>query len=106
MNYSTKETRAPGGWAEIQKQIERLGKKHKEHIECYGSGNERRLTGAHETASINEFSWGVANRGASVRVPRTVPIEKCGYYEDRRPASNVDPYVSCSKFAETTLAIV
>ena len=52
-------------------------------------GNERRLTGKHETSSMNDFAWGVANRGCSIRVGRMVPIEKCGYYEDRRPASNL-----------------
>jgi glutamine synthetase len=66
-------------------------------------GNERRLTGKHETSSINDFSWGVANRGCSVRVGRMVPVEKCGYYEDRRPASNLDPYTVTRLLVETTL---
>lgn len=51
------------------------------HIAAYGEGNERRLTGKHETSSMNDFSWGVANRGCSIRVGRMVPVEKCGYYE-------------------------
>ncbi|KAI4964443.1 hypothetical protein ZWY2020_005800 [Hordeum vulgare] len=64
--------------------------KHKEHIAAYGEGNERRLTGKHETADINTFSWGVANRGASVRVGRET--EQNGRAtEDRRLASNMDP---------------
>merc|ERR1712118_489950 len=50
---------------------------------AYGEGNERRLTGAHETAPITEFSYGVANRGASVRIPRTAEASCCGYFEDR-----------------------
>lgn len=66
-------------------------------------GNERRLTGKHETSSMHDFSWGVANRGASIRVGRTVPVEKCGYYEDRRPASNLDPYIVTKLLVETTL---
>lgn len=66
-------------------------------------GNERRLTGKHETSSMHDFSWGVANRGCSVRVGRMVPVEKCGYYEDRRPASNLDPYVVTKLLVETTL---
>ncbi len=49
----------------------------------YGEGNERRLTGKHETSSMNDFSWGVANRTCSIRVGRMVPVEKTGYYEDR-----------------------
>ncbi|PTQ26286.1 hypothetical protein MARPO_3414s0001 [Marchantia polymorpha] len=56
-NYSTKTMREEGGYAEIKKAIEKLGLRHKEHIAAYGEGNERRLTGKHETASINNFSW-------------------------------------------------
>jgi glutamine synthetase len=70
---------------------------------CAPQGNERRLTGKHETSSMHDFSWGVANRGCSIRVGRMVPVDKCGYYEDRRPASNLDPYVVCKLLVETTL---
>ncbi|TXG56899.1 hypothetical protein EZV62_018212 [Acer yangbiense] len=75
-NYSTKSMRNDGGINVIKKAIEKLGLRHKEHIAAYGEGNERRLTGRHETADINNFSWGVANRGASVRVGRDT--EKAG----------------------------
>jgi glutamine synthetase len=103
-NFSTEAMRqAPGGYDAIIKAVEKLGKKHLEHIACYGSGNERRMTGAHETAPIDKFSYGVAHRGASVRIGRAVPIEKCGYFEDRRPASNVDPYVVSSKIFKTCI---
>merc|ERR1711988_145870 len=101
-NYSTAKMRAAGGYTEIIAAIEKLGKKHQEHIDVYGEGNARRLTGAHETAPIHEFSYGVANRGASVRIPRTAEKDKCGYFEDRRPASNMDPYVVTSKIFHTT----
>ncbi len=57
-----------------------------------GKDNERRLTGLHETSSIHDFSAGVANRGCSIRIPRTVAEERKGYLEDRRPSSNCDPY--------------
>ncbi|KAJ9564649.1 hypothetical protein OSB04_000615 [Centaurea solstitialis] len=77
--------------------------RHKEHIAAYGEGNERRLTGKHETADINTFKWGVANRGASIRVGRDTEKEGKGYFEDRRPASNMDPYVVTSMIAETTI---
>lgn len=104
VNYSTESTRAEGtGWEEIQKQIQKLEKRHAAHIAAYGEGNERRLTGLHETSSMEDFSWGVANRGASIRVGRSVPVEKCGYYEDRRPASNLDPYIVTRMIVETTL---
>jgi len=101
-NYSTEPMRNPGGYEEIIKAIEKLGAKHEEHIKVYGEGNERRLTGAHETAPITKFSYGVANRGASVRIPRDAEANKCGYFEDRRPASNMDPYVVTSKIFHTT----
>ena len=98
----TNETRL-GAVKDIQFAIEKLGLKHKEHIAAYGEGNERRLTGRHETADINTFLWGVANRGASIRVGRDTEKEGKGYFEDRRPASNMDPYVVTSMIAETTL---
>lgn len=101
-NYSTEAMRAPGGFKVIIEAVEKLGKKHKEHIAMYGKGNERRLTGAHETAPIDKFSYGVAHRGASVRIPRTTKADDCGYFEDRRPASNMDPYVVTSKIFQTT----
>ncbi|GAB4851166.1 gamma-glutamylcysteine synthetase [Ancistrocladus abbreviatus] len=81
-----------------------------DHISAYGEGNERRLTGKHETANINTFSWGVANRGCSIRVGRETEKQgkgitsiPDGYLEDRRPASNMDPYVVTSSLAETTI---
>ncbi|KAK7844897.1 glutamine synthetase cytosolic isozyme 2 [Quercus suber] len=102
-NYSTKSMRNDGGFEVIKKAIEKLGRRHKEHIAAYGEGNERRLTGRHETADINTFLWGVANRGASIRVGRDTEKAGKGYFEDRRPASNMDPYVVTSMIAETTL---
>ena len=96
-NFSTEAMRVDGGYDEIIKAIEKLAKKHEEHIKVYGEGNERRLTGHHETAPITQFSYGVANRGASVRIPRQAKLEGKGYFEDRRPASNMDPYVVTSK---------
>ncbi|GMQ11602.1 hypothetical protein CsSME_00054173 [Camellia sinensis var. sinensis] len=102
-NYSTKSMRSDGGFEVIKKAIEKLGLKHKEHIAAYGEGNERRLTGKHETADINTFLWGVANRGASIRVGRDTEKAGKGYFEDRRPASNMDPYVVTSMIANTTI---
>ncbi|KAL4303394.1 hypothetical protein GQ457_10G018680 [Hibiscus cannabinus] len=102
-NYSTKSMRSDGGIHVIKKAIEKLGLRHKQHIAAYGEGNERRLTGRHETADISKFSWGVANRGASIRVGRDTEKDGKGYFEDRRPASNMDPYVVTSMIAETTI---
>jgi glutamine synthetase len=70
-NYSTKQMRAEGGIAAIHEAITHLGAKHDLHIRYYGLGNEARLTGKHETASIKTFKSGVADRGASVRIPYT-----------------------------------
>lgn len=91
----------------IEASIERLSKRHKYHIRVYdpkgGLDNVRRLTGHHETASINDFSAGVANRGASIRIPRPVGQEKKGYFEDRRPAANCDPYAVIEALVRTCL---
>ena len=62
-----------------------------------------RLTGEHETASWEEFTYGVADRGASVRIPTKTFFEKSGYFEDRRPSSNCDPYRVITKLVETTV---
>ncbi|KAM7297150.1 glutamine synthetase-like [Ixodes scapularis] len=96
-NFSTLPMRQPGaGIAHIERAIEKLALKHREHIRAYdprgGRDNQRRLTGQHETSSIDDFSAGVADRGASVRIPRQVHQDRSGYLEDRRPASNCDPY--------------
>lgn len=101
-NFSTKPMREAGGYEKyIIPAVEKLGAKHLEHMQIYGSGNERRLTGAHETAPIDKFSYGVANRGASVRIPRTTKLDGYGYFEDRRPGSNMDPYLVTGKLVET-----
>lgn len=68
-----------------------------------GKDNTRRLTGLYETSSIDDFSAGVANRGASIRIPRQVGQEKRGYFEDRRPAANCDPYLVTKAIACTCL---
>ena len=72
--------------------FESFEKRHQLHIDNYGSSNNLRLTGKHETQSIDTFSWGVSDRGASIRVPLQTDKLKKGYLEDRRPASNGDPY--------------
>ena len=69
-----------------------FGKNHFKHITEYGSSNEQRLTGKHETHSIDKFSWGISDRGASIRIPQSTANEWKGYLEDRRPGSNADPY--------------
>jgi len=95
-NFSTEAMRKPGGKEEIWKVIERLGKRHDAHIAAYdpsgGLDNAKRLTGKHETQSIHKFTAGVADRTASIRLPRSVDEKGFGFLEDRRPSSNCDPY--------------
>jgi len=102
-NFSTKAMREEGGFEHIEEAVRRLERRHMEHIQVYGAGNERRLTGRHETAPIDKFSAGVANRGASIRIPRQAANEGKGYIEDRRPASNMDPYLVTRKLVETVV---
>jgi len=92
-NFSTLEMRKANGIKYIIDACEKLSKKHVEHIKVYGVDNDKRLTGKHETSSIHTFSWGYQNRHCSVRIPLQVCIDNCGYLEDRRPASNMDPYL-------------
>tara|TARA_Y100000992_G_scaffold208758_1_gene143096 strand:+ start:137 stop:1114 length:978 start_codon:yes stop_codon:yes gene_type:complete len=100
-NFSTKEMREDGGYDEILEACEKLSKNPQEHIDAYGQDNDQRLTGLHETCSITEFRYGVSDRGASIRIPWQVKRDKKGYLEDRRPASNCDPYVVSQKLIET-----
>uniref|UniRef100_A0A8C6LGU3 Glutamine synthetase n=1 Tax=Nothobranchius furzeri TaxID=105023 RepID=A0A8C6LGU3_NOTFU len=106
-NFSTKMMREEDGLKVIEDSIERLGKRHMYHIRAYdpkgGLDNARRLTGHHETSNISEFSAGVANRGASIRIPRLVGQEKKGYFEDRRPSANCDPYAVTQALVRTCL---
>jgi len=96
-NFSTEAMRnKEGGMKAIIEGCEALKKRHFLHIYNYdldgGKTNSLRLTGKHETASITDFSYGVADRGASIRIPRPVHDDGYGYLEDRRPASDADPY--------------
>lgn len=106
-NFSTKAMRSNGGMKAIEEAIEKLSKRHERHIKAYdpkeGKDNERRLVGRLETSSIDKFSWGVANRAVSVRVPRGVATAGKGYLEDRRPSSNCDPYAVCDALIRTCL---
>jgi glutamine synthetase len=100
-NFSTKAMREPGGLDEIIKAADKFSTNHYEHIEVYGDGNERRLTGKYETCDIGRYYWGISDRGASVRIPWQVKIEKRGYLEDRRPAANCNPYLVCWRIIKT-----
>ncbi|MGH9209459.1 MAG: glutamine synthetase [Acidimicrobiales bacterium] len=83
---------------------EALGTRADLHVKHYGAEIEHRLTGMHETAPWNEFSYGVSNRGASVRIPWQVEVDGRGYIEDRRPNANCDPYRVTQLIIETCCA--
>ena len=100
-NFSTKSMREKGGLKVIEAACEKLSKKHDEHIAVYGSSNEERLTGLHETCSINDFRYGVSDRGASIRIPMGTANDGYGYLEDRRPSANMDPYEVCYALINT-----
>ena len=95
--------RDEGGEHLMSQICEAFGKNIKAHIDVYGAHNEQRLTGLHETQSIHEFSYGVSDRGASIRIPiGTIEDGWKGRLEDRRPASNGDPYKIGAAVIKTT----
>ena len=102
-NFSTKAMREDGGMAVINAACEKLGQPERIalHLAAYGVGLEDRLTGAHETASFRDFSYGVSDRGASIRIPLQTSKDGKGYLEDRRPCANIDPYLVARLLMET-----
>ena len=100
-NFSTSAMREDGGLQIILDTMPKFESKINEHIGVYGSHNEKRLTGLHETAPIDKFSWGYGDRGASIRIPKSTLINRKGYFEDRRPASNMDPYKVIERIMQT-----
>jgi len=103
INYSTLKMRETNGINEIKNACEKLSKTHDEHMKVYGENNDKRMCGLYETSSMDEFSWGISNRGDSIRIPLLVNNNRCGYLEDRRPASNVDLYEATNIILESTL---
>lgn len=100
-NFSTRLMRESGGYDEIEVACTKLSHTHKSHMEVYGKFNEERLSGTHETSSMDFFSWGISDRGKSIRIPLNVYKDRCGYLEDRRPGANQDPYLVCEKICST-----
>jgi glutamine synthetase len=100
-NFSTKKMREDGGMKYIEEAMKKLEKRHEDHIKVYGAHNEERLTGHHETAPLHSCRYGISDRGASVRIPMLTQKDGKGYFEDRRPAANMDPYEVCSILIET-----
>jgi len=105
-NISTKQTRDKnGGMDAINAACDALEVKHAEHIKLYGAGNDGRLTGDHETCDIHTFKSGAADRGCSIRIPRPVAAQGYGYFEDRRPGANADPYLVAARLAATLAGV-
>jgi glutamine synthetase len=100
-NFSTRAMR--DNYEAVIAACEKLGTRVLEHVENYGHDIQSRLTGKHETAPWNKYSYGVSNRGASVRIPWQVARDKRGYAEDRRPNANCDPYLVTRLILETVL---
>lgn len=101
INFSTEKMRNEGGLEEILYCMKKLDEKHEQHIAVYGKDNHLRLTGLHETSSMDNFTWGIGTRNTSVRIPNITKKNGCGYFEDRRPAANIDPYLATSIIAKT-----
>ena len=105
-NFSNSTLRECGSKETYMQVCEAFRPVTKEHIDVYGEYNDQRLTGLHETASITDFSYGISDRGASIRIPiLTIDNEWKGYLEDRRPASNADPYKIASRIIKTVKSV-
>jgi glutamine synthetase len=100
INFSTAAMR--NGYEAIETAVERLQTDHPNLLKYYGD-NKERLTGAHETSSPTEFSYGVGTRNTSIRIPNSVKKDRKGYIEDRRPASDIDPYLALGALMDTVL---
>ena len=100
-NFSTKAMRE--GYDAIIAAAEAMGGEGipEKHLAGYGIGIEERLTGDHETQRFDEFSYGVSDRGASIRIPWQVEKDQKGYIEDRRPNANADPYTVAALMTDT-----
>jgi glutamine synthetase len=101
-NFSTKHMREVGGEEYFEALMAAFDEHKDAHISVYGADNHLRLTGLHETQAIDKFNYGVANRGASIRVPHSfVNSGHRGYLEDRRPNPLADPYAVAGRIIET-----
>jgi glutamine synthetase len=105
-NFSTEYMRTVGGKDYFEALMKQFEANLEAHIAVYGPDNDKRLTGKHETAPWNKFSYGIADRGASIRVPHSfVNNGYKGYLEDRRPNSMGDPYQIASQVLKTILEV-
>jgi glutamine synthetase len=101
INFSTKEMRKKMKIEDVEVICSALENNIPKHLAAYGKKNRERLTGKHETCSIDQFRFGESDRGASIRIPPGILAAGKGYLEDRRPAANIDPYEACQALMET-----
>jgi len=105
-NFSTKHMREKGGKDYFERLMGAFEKNIADHIAVYGPDNHLRLTGHHETQAIDKFSYGVTDRGASIRIPHSfVNNGYRGYLEDRRPNSQADPYLIAGQILQTISSV-
>jgi glutamine synthetase len=104
-NFSTKSMRMEGGLEVMKQAMGLFERRHMDHIRVYdpndGEDNKRRLTGLHETAPLEHFSWGIGDRSVSIRIPRPIAERGYGWLEDRRPSANCDPYAVIDRIIRT-----
>jgi glutamine synthetase len=98
-NFSTVAMRE--GYDAVIEACEAIGRNYMQLVTNYGHGIEERLTGKHETAPWNKFSYGISDRGSSIRIPWQVAVDRKGYAEDRRPNANCDPYTVARLITDT-----
>eukprot|EP01061_Rhynchopus_euleeides_P013117 TRINITY_DN22_c0_g1_i3.p1 TRINITY_DN22_c0_g1~~TRINITY_DN22_c0_g1_i3.p1 ORF type:complete len:365 (+),score=163.57 TRINITY_DN22_c0_g1_i3:68-1162(+) len=103
INFSTKAMREEGGMEHITAACKRLQHTFLEDVKFYGGDNNERMTGAHETSKLSEFTYGIGTRHTSVRIGNDIAAAGKGYYEDRRPASNIDPYLATARFFASSM---
>ncbi len=104
VNISTNSTRNSINKVEaVELLLNQMKNNFIDDILFFGEKNDERLTGRHETSSLSEFTWSVAGRHTSVRIPTTTSKGETGYFEDRRPAGNMDPYLACGRIADSML---
>ena len=99
-NISTAATMGSGGLAVIESLMRDLSDAHVSWMPLLGEGNAARLTGLHETSAMDRFTWAVGSRGSSVRIPYSTARGLCGYFEDRRPAANANPFQVLALYAD------
>lgn len=105
-NFSVKQLRSPDtGEHFLQKFLEILKQNHNMHMCNYGVGNEKRMTGKHETSSYGCFTYGYGSRNTSVRIPLNWHKDKCGYIEDRRPSSRANPYLVIHTLIHSAMSV-